>query len=44
MRIILSEPAKSGTEDVHGLMEMITRTKTKNITIAKNKEYVIFSV
>ena len=43
MRIILSDPAKSGAED-DGLMDMITRTKTKHITITKNKESVIFSV
>ena len=29
---------------VHGLMDMITRTKTKHITLTKNKESVIFSM
>ena len=31
MRIILSDPAKSGLEVVHGLMDMIARTKTKTL-------------
>ena len=28
---------------VHGLMDMITRTKKKNITITKNKSLLFFS-
>ena len=29
---------------VHGLMDMITRSKTNNITITKNKSPLFFSV
>ena len=38
MRIILS------FKSVHGLKDMITRTKTKHITISKNKSPLFFSV
>ena len=40
MRIMLSDPAKVVWKVAHGLMDMITKTKIKNIT--KNKS-VIFS-
>ena len=44
MRIILSDPAKSGAEDGAWIDGLDTRTTTKHITITKNKESVIFSV
>ena len=38
--MVLSDPAKSGLEDVHGLMD--TRTKTKTIPNTKNKSPLFF--
>ena len=42
MRIILSDHPKVVGKVVHGLIDMITRTKTKLINITKNKSPLFF--
>ena len=44
MRIVLSDPAKSGLEGGAWIDGYDTRKKTKNITITKNKSLLFFSV